>query len=83
MVRGPAPSAVCRLVMVPNADVLNVVLGPKIGWLLGMPIISIELTTGREDGGKPGLVSISIDPMGADCEMNVGAAKDISWLGVI
>lgn len=67
----------------PPAIVVTAVLGPSIGWLLGLPIIGVEQTTDREYGGEPRLVSIGIDLMGAGCETDVGAAEDISWLGVI
>ena len=67
----------------PLAVVVTIVLGTCIGWLLGLPIISAELTIGGEYGGEPGLATIGIDPMGAGCETDVGAAEDISWLGVI
>ena len=43
----------------------------------------IELTTGEEDGGELGMVAIDIDPVDADCEMDVCAAEDMSWHGGI
>ena len=67
----------------PLKVVMTVVLGPGIGWLLGMLISGVELNTSREDGGEPGLVSIGADPMGVSFETDVGATEDISWLGVI
>ena len=56
-------------------------LGLGIGWLLWFPIIGVELTTSEEDGGGPELVTNDIDPMGTGCEMDVGAAEDMTGTG--
>ena len=58
-------------------------LGLGIAWLLGLPIIGVELKTSEEYFGELKLVTIGINPIGADFETDVGAAEDISWLGVI
>ena len=50
---------------------------------MGLPSNGIELTTGREDGGEPGMVAIGIDLVDVGCEMDVCVAKDMSWHGGI
>ena len=66
----------------PLTIVVTRFMGPGIAWLLGLPIISVELKIIKEDGGEPDLVTNGIDPMCVGCEMYVGESKDISWPNV-
>ena len=48
-----------------------------------LPSDGIELKTGGEDGGKPGMVAIGIDPEDVGYEMDVCVAEDMFWHGGI